>query len=137
VSHELQAVADAQHRRAEGEEALVGGRGISVVNRGGTAGKDDAGRGVGLDLVQRSGTGEHDGEDVQLADAARDELRVLRTEIEDNHAVGVHGLVSQKRSGRVKRADCRVSNPDAEYRGPGQCRLTRQVIADCRVPIVD
>ncbi len=36
------------------------------------------------DLFERSGAGEDDGEDVELADAARDELGVLRAEVEDD-----------------------------------------------------
>jgi hypothetical protein len=62
----------------------VGGRRVGVVDRRRAAGEDDAERLVGLNFVERRRAGQHDGEDVLLADAARDELRILRAEIEDD-----------------------------------------------------
>ena len=96
VHHELQAVADAEHRQAEMQHAVVGGRRVGVVDRGRAAGQDDARGRVALDFVQRSGAGKHDGEDVLFADAAGDELRVLRAEVEDDDRLGFHHLLCQR-----------------------------------------
>ena len=38
---------------------------------------------------------EHHREDILFTDAARDELRILRPEIEDYDGLGFHGRVSQ------------------------------------------
>ena len=81
---ELEAVADAEDGEAGGEDGGVGLRGVGVVDAGGAAGEDDAARVQREDLGERRGAGEDDGEDVELADAARDELRVLRAEVEDD-----------------------------------------------------
>ena len=51
-----------------------------------------AGR-VALDFVERSGAGQHDGENVLFADAARDELRILRAKVEDDDRLVKDGLV--------------------------------------------
>jgi len=37
-----------------------------------------------LDFLERGGAGKYDGEDVLFTDTARNELRVLRAEVEDN-----------------------------------------------------
>ena len=96
VRHELQAVADAEHRQAEMQHALVGGRRIGVIDRAWASGEDDAGGIVLLNFFQRSGAGQDDGEDVLFADAARDELRVLRAEVEDDDRLGFHYLLCQR-----------------------------------------
>jgi hypothetical protein len=49
----------------------------------------------GLYFAQRGGAGKHDGEDIQLANAAGDELGILRSEIEDYDCLGVHNSVWQ------------------------------------------
>jgi hypothetical protein len=48
-----------------------------------------------LTFAQGGRTGEHDGEDILFANAPGDELRILRTEIEDYDCLGVHSLVWQ------------------------------------------
>ena len=58
--------------------------GIFLVDAGRAAGEDDAGGGVALDFFELGGAGENDGEDVLFADTARDELGVLRAEVEDD-----------------------------------------------------
>ena len=84
VDDELQSVADAEDWEAEREDCGVGGRRVGVVDRAGAAGEDDADRVVRVDLVDRRGAGKDDGEDVVFADAAGDELGVLRPEVEDD-----------------------------------------------------
>ena len=90
VYHELQAIADPEHRYAEIENPLVGDRGILVVNRRRAAGQHDAYRRIAADFLQPGITGKNDGEDVLFADAARNELRILRTKIEDDDGLGFH-----------------------------------------------
>ena len=100
VRHELQSVADAEHRNAEMQHALIGGWRVVIVNRAWASGQDDAGRIVLLHFRQRGGTGEDYGKDVLFADAARNELGVLRAEVEDDDRLSVHYLLCQ-RMGRV------------------------------------
>ena len=55
-----------------------------------------------LDFAERRRAGQHDGEDVLFANAPRNELRILRAEIEDNDCLGVHSLVWQGHGRDVK-----------------------------------
>lgn len=57
---------------------------------------------IALDFIQRGSAGQDHGEDVKLADAPRNELRVLRAEVEDNDGLGVHVTVWQAMDGAVK-----------------------------------
>ena len=84
LRHEVQAVTDAQHRKAEVQHLVVHGGGVGFVDGRRASGEDDASGRVALDFFQRGGAGENDGEDVLFADAARDELGVLRAEVEDD-----------------------------------------------------
>jgi hypothetical protein len=59
-----------------------------------------------FDFSERSGAGKHHGEDIELANAAGDELGVLRAEIEDDDCLGVHVLVWQGAGRDVK--NCRA-----------------------------
>ena len=80
---ELHAVADAEDRDAEVEDARVAARGVGLVNAARAAGEDQA---LGVELLEFV-----DGDvgpdqlavDALLADPAGDELGVLRAEIED------------------------------------------------------
>ena len=87
---EMQSVADAEDRRIELEQRGVGCRRVGVVHRRRAAGEDEADGLVGLDFSDGNRAGEHDGEDVLFADAAGDQLRILRAEVEDNDCLGVH-----------------------------------------------
>ena len=103
VDDELQAVADAEDGDAEGEERGVGGGGVGVVDGAGAAGEDDAAGRERADLVEGRGAGKDDGEDVELADAAGDELGVLRAEVEDDDCLGVHeGIVNGGEPGWIE-----------------------------------
>ena len=73
---------------------------VGVIDRRRASGEDDAGGRIALDFFQRGGAGEDDGEDVLFADAARDELGVLRAEVEDDDRLGFHFLMCQ-RTGEV------------------------------------
>ena len=87
---EVQPIADAQHRHAQFEQFRVGGGRVGIVDRRRPAGEDEAERLERLNLGDGRRAGQHDGEDVLLADAPRDQLRVLRTEIEDDDCLGGH-----------------------------------------------
>ena len=43
-----------------------------------------------LNFAQRRRAGQHHGEDILLADAARNQLRILRPEVQDDDCLGVH-----------------------------------------------
>ena len=93
--HELKAVADAQHRDAEFEDGRVAFRGVGLVYARRAAAQDDArGRG-GADLLRRGLPGDDPAVDVELADAACDELAVLGSEIQhENGFRMIHNIVS-------------------------------------------
>ena len=97
VHDEVQAVADAKHGQAQLEHGGVGHGRVSVIYRRGTAGEDDAEWLVGLDFRKWGSTGKNDGKDVLFADAAGNQLRILRAEVKDNDCLGVHVLVWQGR----------------------------------------
>src|SRR5579864_8982498 len=82
--HVLQAVADAEHGQAEVEDAGIGDGCVLIVDRRWATGEDDADRGVAADFLERGVAGKDGGEDVQFADAARNELGILGAEVENN-----------------------------------------------------
>ncbi len=90
MDDEVQSIADSQDRQAQFEQLGISGGGVSVVNRRRPAGEDEAQGLERLNLADGRGAGQHDGEDVVFADAARNQLRVLRTEVEDDDCLGVH-----------------------------------------------
>src|SRR4029077_12195280 len=87
LRHGLHAVADAQYRHAEFKHGLRRARRILIGHRFGTTGEDDATGAEGAHL----GLGDVPGVDLavhpELAHAARDQLGVLGTEVEDQNAV--------------------------------------------------
>ena len=91
LGQELDAVADAQHRDAELEKGAVGQRRVLRIHARRAAGQDDA---LGLERGDFRGgrvVAQDHRIDVALADAARDDLRVLRTEIQDDNLLSHHG----------------------------------------------
>ena len=84
VHHELQPVTDAQHGQPQLEQARIRRRRVFVIDRPRRAGEHNAHRRVALDLVKRGRAGQHHRKDILFADAARDELRILRAEVEDD-----------------------------------------------------
>ena len=91
LAHELDAVADAEHGQTHLEDAGVRvGRalGLHAIR---TAGEDDADDAVGPEGLRRDAEGIDAGVDVAFADAARDDLGQLRTEIENGDGLGGHG----------------------------------------------
>jgi len=100
VRNELQPVANAEHRQPERQHLGVRRRGVGVIHRARPAREDDADRVIAFDLRDGSGARENGGKDVLLANATRNQLRILRAEIKNNDGFkcGVfHGLISQNR----------------------------------------
>jgi hypothetical protein len=87
--HELQAVADAQHRDAQIEDGAVHERRARLLHAERASRQDDPARREGADLLHRHRAGVDLAIDVQLANAARDQLRVLRTEVENEDLLSV------------------------------------------------
>ena len=87
LANQLHAVADAEHGDAEVEDAGIDAGGALLEHAVGTAREDDALRRIGLDFVHRDVERDDLGIDVLLADAARDQLRVLGTVVEDDDLV--------------------------------------------------
>ena len=84
VHHELQAVADAEHGKAKLEDARVRRGSIFVVDRPWSSRKHYAHGSAVFYLRQRGRARKHYGKYILLANAPRDELGVLRAEIEDD-----------------------------------------------------
>jgi hypothetical protein len=67
-----------------------------------------------LNFGERRGARQHDGEDVQLAYAPRNQLRILRAKIENYDCLGVHSLVWQG-----PRRDVKTAGQWASLKGTG------------------
>src|ERR1700733_8767939 len=92
VRDELEAVADAKRGEAEIEDLGIGGRRVGIIDRARSPGGGDADGLLRANLLDGGGAGQDDGEDVLLADAAGDQLCVLRAEIENDDRGCVHGI---------------------------------------------
>ena len=96
LDHELETVADAQHRDAEAEDGRVAFRGVGLVYARGAAAQDDArGRG-GADLFRRGLPGDDPAVDVEFADTPGDELAVLGSEIQHENGFRMIHSASSK-----------------------------------------
>ena len=94
--HRLHAVADPEDGDTEFIDARVGSGGALIVDAGRAAGEHDPGWVELSNGVQRSIVGVDFAVDVQLADAAGDELRVLGAEVENQDGVGGgHGALTR------------------------------------------
>src|SRR5271155_1823109 len=80
----LQPITNSEDGKTEIENRGIGWGRIGVIDRAGTARKNDADRAVRLNLGDRGSTGKDDGEDVLLSYPPRDQLGVLRAEVEDD-----------------------------------------------------
>jgi hypothetical protein len=92
VHHELQTVADAEHRQTEFKQARIGRRRVFVIHRPRRSRQNDPGGCVALQLIELRSARQHDGKYILFADAARDQLRILRAEIEDDDRLGKRRL---------------------------------------------
>ena len=89
--HQLGAVADAEDRDPAGPDRRVRLRGIRVVHGVRAAGQDDRRRATPFEVGQRRVVREELGVDVQLPDAAGDQLGELAPEVEDDHRAVIRG----------------------------------------------
>ena len=92
VAHQLHAVADAHDRHAELEEARVAPGSAALVDAVGTAGEHDASRAAPGQGIGPRSRRQDLGVDLHLPQPARDELGVLRAEIEDEDGLSLHEL---------------------------------------------
>ena len=102
VDDEMESITDAQDGDSKLEEFWVGCGRVGIEDRRRTTGEDEADGFQGLDFSERNRAGQHDRKDVLLANAAGDELGILRAEIENDNCLGVHVSVWQEdtRSGK-------------------------------------
>jgi hypothetical protein len=84
VCHELKSIADSQHRQAKLEYSRVGRRSVAVIHGRRPAGKNDPDRRIFLNVFNLGIAGKNRGKNVLLADAASDQVRILRPEVEYN-----------------------------------------------------
>jgi hypothetical protein len=96
VNHVLQSVTDAEHGNAEIEDALVGMRSVVVVDGARASGENDSEGRVAANLVKGRVEGKNDREDFEFPDAARDELGVLRSEVEDDDCRVLVSLIERR-----------------------------------------
>ena len=89
LGHQLQAVADAEDGDFQVEDLGVDERRAGLLDAERAPGEDDPARSKGADLLHRHRARVDFAVHVQLANAARDQLRVLRTEIEDEDLLGM------------------------------------------------
>ena len=87
------------------QDRLVEGRGVVDVHAGRAAGQDDGQRLLGEDLVGGERMGNDLGVQMRLADPARDQLCVLRAEVDDQNRTGQigHAASLSRDGGRVRR----------------------------------
>src|SRR5438552_2420420 len=95
VDHQLQSITNPQNGHSEFENAWVSVGGVGIVDRARASGENDSSRRLAANFIQRSGTRKDDGKNIQFADAARDELRILCAEVENNDGLRFHRRVSQ------------------------------------------
>jgi hypothetical protein len=103
VGHELDAVANAQDRDAEVEDALGRVRRTLAVDALRPSGKDESGRLLLADRGERGREWQDLRVDTELADLPGDELGVLRPEIEDEDFL--HGEILSERHRTYKRGN--------------------------------
>ena len=88
----VHAVADSQHRHAQFEDFRIDARGAFFEHAVRSARKDDALRHVFGELRRGRVETDYFGENLLLADSARNQLRVLGTVVEDDYTLDL-GMV--------------------------------------------
>ena len=83
----VHAVADSQHRNAQLQHLGIAQRRVRVIHRARTAGQNDAHGFERADFLQRRSARQNRGEHLLLADAPRDQLRVLPAEIQHHNSL--------------------------------------------------
>ena len=114
---QLHPVTDAEHRHAQVEQLRVERRRAVLVHRGRPAGQDHALGPAAPDLLEPDVMREQLGEHPALAHPARDQLRVLASEVEDDDLFASQ-LAASVRTGphvrpRLRRASASMRSPTA------------------------
>jgi hypothetical protein len=106
VRHEVHAVADAEDREPAVQDRGLDERRVLVVHARRSAGEDDADHAASLELLGGDVVGEDLAVHAGLADAARDELRVLGSIVEDRDrcTMLLGGLPLRRLEAAVRRA---------------------------------
>ena len=91
LTHELDAIADAEHGQPHLEDARMRVRRTLGLHAVRAAGEDNAHDAVGAEGLGGDAKGIDTGVDVALTDAACDDLGQLRAEIENGDGLGGHG----------------------------------------------
>src|SRR5215217_2790641 len=117
MRHQLHAIADAEDWNAQVEEFFGNAGRLFLIDAGRTAGQHNALRAVRQHGGEWHGTGQNLRIDLRLTDAARNQLSILRTEVEDQNSVvpEFHGWIrpyawlqiAQTRNGRSWRIGVR------------------------------
>ena len=84
MPHQLDAIADAEHRHAQVKDGRIGQGGLRRVDRRGATGEDDAFDAQFLDLRGWCVIAQNGRVNVQFTDPACNDLRILGSEIEDD-----------------------------------------------------
>src|SRR6185503_1459871 len=87
MRHKLHPVANAKHRNALVEEFLGNTRRLLLIDAGGAARQYDALRAIGENSRQRNRAGQNLRVDLRFANAACDQLGVLRAKVEDQNSI--------------------------------------------------
>ena len=90
-SHDLESVADAEHGDLRVQDRLVKSRGVVDVHTRGATREDDGQWPLGQDLFGGERVRNHFGVQMRLADPTRDQLCVLRAEVDDQNRTGQSG----------------------------------------------
>src|SRR5437868_1651852 len=85
VRHKLQAVANSEHGQSQLKYVGIGTGRVLVIDGARPSGKNDPHGRVLLDFFNFRIAGENGGKNVLFADAACDQLRILRPKVEDNN----------------------------------------------------
>ena len=98
VREPLHPITDSENGHAELQNFCVADGRVRVIDRTWAAGEHEADRFERANFFERSGARKNRGENLLLADAARDQLRVLAAEIEDDDSVaGAHSSLGVRR----------------------------------------
>ena len=98
VCQPLHPITNSENGDAELQNFCVADRRVRVIDRTWAAGEHEADRFERANFFERSGARKNRGENLLLADAARDQLRVLPAEIEhDDSVAGAHNALGVRR----------------------------------------
>src|SRR6266487_4377147 len=110
----LHAITNPKNRKSRFEDEILHVRRVLLIYRFGSAGEDESLRRDGEDLFHRGIPGEQFAIDLRFTHTSCNDLRILRTEIENGNGVHKKSLSSVKRLKSNENAI--VENPDIPRR---------------------